>query len=68
MLVFMVQGQRENVAKYLYDMSKIVLATTVIGNLSAWKDFDILALAIGASGGYILFWWGYVLDGKGGQI
>ncbi len=62
----MVQRQRENVAKYLYDMSKIVYATTVISNLAAWRDFDIMALVVGASGGYILFWWGYLLDEKGG--
>ena len=58
----MTQRQRENTAKYLYDLSKIVFATGVVGNVIAWKQFDMLILALGAAVAYLLFWGGYQLD------
>ena len=61
----MVQRQRENVAKYLYDLSKIVFATGVVGNLVAWKQFSMVALVLGGIGALVFLWWGYVLDGRG---
>ncbi len=60
----MTQRQQENVAKYFYDLSKIVFATAVIGNFIAWKNFDMVTLCFGASNAWLLFWWGYVLDGR----
>ena len=62
---FMVQHQRENLAKYLYDLSKIVFATAVVGNLIAGRRINMLALMIGGSISYLCFWWGYLLDGIG---
>jgi len=59
----MIQRQRENTAKYLYDLSKIVLATAVLGNLVGGDRINVLSLAIGAPMGYLLFWWAHVLDG-----
>ncbi|PIQ82452.1 MAG: hypothetical protein COV76_03490 [Candidatus Omnitrophica bacterium CG11_big_fil_rev_8_21_14_0_20_64_10] len=61
----MVSRQRENVAKYLYDLSKIVLAATVVGNLVAWKQFDVLTFLLGGISGLGLFGWGYRVDGAG---
>ncbi len=55
--------QRENAAKYLYDLSKIVFATAVVGNLIANKSFDMLVLIIGGGMSYLSFWWGQLLDG-----
>ena len=57
------QRQRENTARYLYDLSKIVLATAVVGNLIAGKSFDVLISLIGSPIAYLLFWWGHILDG-----
>ena len=59
----MTQRQRENIAKYLYDLSKIVFATAVLGNLIAGKQFDVVSLIWGTAGTWLLSWWGYVLDG-----
>lgn len=59
----MKQRQRENAAKYLYDLSKIVLATAVLGNLVGIERANVLTLAIGAPMAYLLFWWAHVLDG-----
>jgi hypothetical protein len=59
----MIQRQRENLSKYLYDLSKILFATAVVGNLLASRSFNVLALLIGGGISYICFWWGHVLDG-----
>ena len=63
----MVHRQRENAAKYMYDLSKIVFATAVVGNLVAGRHFDMLTLTIGSSIGYLFFWWAFVLDGRNGE-
>jgi len=60
----MTQRQRENAAKYLYDLSKIVFATAVIGKAVAGNDINVLTLALGASMAYLLFWWAHLLDGR----
>ena len=59
----MIQRQRENTAKYLYDLSKIVLATAVLGNLVGVDRINVLSLAMGAPMAYLFFWWAHVLDG-----
>lgn len=59
----MTQRQRESAAKYLYDLSKIVFAAAVVGNLLAAKSFDMLVLIIGGGMSYLSFWWGQLLDG-----
>ena len=59
----MTQHQRENAAKYLYDLSKIVFVAAVVGNLLAAKSFDMLVLIIGSGMSYLCFWWGQLLDG-----
>ena len=58
----MTQRQQENVAKYLYDLSKIVFATAVVGNFLAGKQFDMLSLVLGIAGTWLLIWIGYMLD------
>ncbi len=59
----MIQRQRDNLFKYLYDLSKIVLATAVFGNLVGIERANVLTLAIGAPMAYLFFWWAHVLDG-----
>jgi hypothetical protein len=59
----MIQGQRENLAKYPYDLSKIVFAATVVGNLIAGQRFNMVVLILGDSGAYLLLWVGFLLDG-----
>ena len=61
----MTQRQRENLAKYLYDLSKIVLAAAVIGNLIAWNRFNVVTFSLGGMTEVGLFYWGYYLDGLG---
>ncbi len=54
--------QRENTAKYLYDISKGVALVAVIGNIV--KDqWNISNLIIGLLAAIGFFIWGYVIDG-----
>ena len=59
----MTKQQQENVAKYLYDLSKIVFATAVVGNLLAGRQFSVVTLIVGAVSGFVFLGWGYFLDG-----
>jgi len=54
--------QRENTAKYLYDISKGVALVAVIGNIV--KDqWNISNLIIGLLAAIGFFIWSYVIDG-----
>lgn len=59
----MTSRQRENAAKYLYDLSKILFATMVVGNLLAADQFDMLLFVLGGVIAVVFIWWGYALDG-----
>lgn len=59
----MIRKQRENVAKYLYDLSKIVFATTVVGNVVDQSRFNLLVLFAGGILSWVFLEWGYALDG-----
>lgn len=60
----MIQRQRENIAKYLYDLSKIVFAGAVLGNFISWERFNVVTLMLGVTLSYGLAWMGYSLDGR----
>lgn len=62
----MIQHQRENIAKYLYDLSKIVFATTVVGNVIDRGHFDVVILIFGTVVSWMFLEWGYALDGTQG--
>ena len=59
----MTQRQRESAAKYLYDLSKIIFAAAVVGNLLTARNPNVLVLLIGGGLSCLSFWWGHVLDG-----
>jgi len=59
----MTQHQRENLAKYLYDLSKILFATAVLGNLIASGPFDVITFAWGTLTTGLFLYWGYKLNG-----
>ncbi len=64
----MTQRQRENTAKYLYDLSKILFAASVVGNVIAWKQFNVLIFLLGAVISSWFFWWAFSLDGMRNEI
>lgn len=54
--------QRENTAKYLYDISKGIALVAIVGNII--KDqWNISDLFIGLFAAIVFFTWGYVIDG-----
>ena len=54
--------QRENTAKYLYDISKVVFTFSVIANAVA-KDFNATIFWLGLFVAALLFFFAYILDG-----
>lgn len=58
------EKQRENTAKYLYDLSKIVFTFTVVANAVS-KEFSIITFWLGMIATSVLFAFGYILD-RGG--
>lgn len=54
--------QRENTAKYLYDISKGIALIALVSNIVAGK-WDILNLAVGILATIGFFLWGYHIDG-----
>ena len=61
----MTQRQRESIAKYLYDLSKIIFAAAVVGNLLAVERFNMLSFVLGGLTSFVCLEWGYALDGEG---
>jgi hypothetical protein len=57
-------NQRQNTAKYLYDISKIIVTIAIIGNLMTRNKFDIVAFISGSLGAIITFFWAYSIDSK----
>lgn len=59
----MTYRQRENVARYLYDLSKIMFAAAVVQGIVDWEHGDLLKLMIGGASTLGLVIFGYLLDG-----
>lgn len=59
----MTRRQRESIAKYLYDLSKITFAAAVLRSLVDWQHLDMLILVVGAASAAGLLAWGFMLDG-----
>jgi hypothetical protein len=54
--------QRENTARYLYDISKGIALVAIVGNMvkSQWNISNLIIGPFAATGFFI---WGYVIDG-----
>ncbi len=61
--MYMNKKQIDNLSKYCYDMSKLLMGLAVVGNIlsdkPSWK-----ALIIGLASAFILIFVGYLLDQK----
>ncbi|MEA3357802.1 MAG: hypothetical protein U9R17_00070 [Thermodesulfobacteriota bacterium] len=56
------KNQRENTAKYLYDISKGIALVVVVGNII--KDqWNITTLFLGLLATLAFFGWAYIIDG-----
>lgn len=59
----MMVRQRDSIAKYLYDLSKIVLTFAVIANLASGNRFEVWLLEWGLFSGVAIFVGAYLMDG-----
>ncbi len=51
----MKRRQLESIAKYLYDVSKVTLAVTVIGNIASKEHFELWVVCWGLLGAAVTF-------------
>lgn len=61
------QKQRDNIAKYLYDISKILLAALFIAPIAAPESFKAWIFISGLVGTILWFSLAVYIDGKGGK-
>ncbi|MFH1097124.1 MAG: DUF6722 family protein [Candidatus Desantisbacteria bacterium] len=60
----MIKEQQQNLAKYLYDISKIIFATIVLGPLIEPVSFKIWIITSGIIATIIILFSAYLLDGR----
>ena len=60
----MTDKQRENTAKYLYYLSKVVFTFCVVANAVS-KEFNLVTSGLGMIAALLLFSLAYLLDGGG---
>ncbi|MBI4645756.1 MAG: hypothetical protein HY738_03925 [Bacteroidia bacterium] len=64
MRIIKTEKQKDNLTKYLYDISKIIIAVMVIGPIAKPESFNIFAFVIGVVVSIIFFLLGQTLDKK----
>ena len=55
--------QKDNLAKFFWDMAKVAFTLQVLGPFAKPESISLLGLVIGVSIGIALGLWGYILDG-----
>jgi len=63
MKIIRTDKQRENLAKYFWDMSKIAFAVFVAGPFAKPESLSFTGLLVGFVIGFLLALLGYLLDG-----
>ena len=63
MVVVRTNAQKENIAKFFWDMAKINFGALVIGPLARGEDFRLRSIALGVIVGMLLCIGGYLFDG-----
>jgi hypothetical protein len=63
MKIIRTDKQRENLAKYFWDMSKVAFAVLVVGPFARPESFSSAGLIVGVIIGFLLALSGYLLDG-----
>lgn len=64
MLKFKTEKQKDNLAKFLYDLAKIILGIMVITPLAKPEEINLSALISGIYIVILCFLYAYYLDGK----
>jgi hypothetical protein len=63
MKIIHTEKQKENLAKYFWDMSKIAFAVFVVGPFAKPESLSSAGLLVGIAIGFLLALLGYLLDG-----
>ena len=63
MKIIRTEKQRENLAKFFWDMSKVAFTLLVIGPFATPGGIGSGGLLVGIVIGFLLALWGYLLDG-----
>jgi len=57
----------QNLAKYFFDVSKVIVALAVIGKAVSDQEIQIKTVAFGLFSGVLFFWMGLMFDRKGDE-
>jgi hypothetical protein len=63
MKILRTEKQKDNLAKFFWDMSKVAFALLVAGPFARPESLSLAGLVIGIAIGFVLAWLGYFLDG-----
>ncbi|MBI3801409.1 MAG: hypothetical protein HY268_31105 [Deltaproteobacteria bacterium] len=63
MQIIRTDKQKDNLAKFFWDMAKVAFTLLVLGPFAKPESISLFGLVIGTSIGIILGLWGYILDG-----
>ena len=63
MKIIRTDKQKENLAKFFWDMSKVAFTVLVIGPFATPTSVGLGGLIVGIVIGFLLALWGYLLDG-----
>ena len=63
MRIIRTDKQKDNLAKFFWDMAKVAFTLLVVGPFAKPESTSVLGLLTGAGIGIVLSLWGYVLDG-----
>jgi hypothetical protein len=63
MKIIRTEKQRENLAKYFWDVSKVAFAVFVVGPFAKPESLSMAGLLVGITIGFVLAVLGYLLDG-----
>ena len=56
--------QKQNLAKFLYDIAKIIFGVVVVAQIVKPEEFKAWVFISGVAAVVIFFFWAYILDGK----
>jgi hypothetical protein len=63
MKILRTEKQKDNLAKFFWDMSKVTFTLLVVGPFARPESFSSAGLLVGIAIGLILAWLGHFLDG-----
>jgi hypothetical protein len=63
MRIIQTDKQKDNLAKFFWDMAKVAFTLLVIGPFAKPESISLLGLVVGTGIGVVLGLWGYILHG-----